>query len=98
MTLEKDNMATGQPRYTEAEFARRGDESYDHDIRPVLTASDRGKIVAIDIETGAWERDADQMAAGQRLAARCPGAQTWVVRVGPPYVRRFRTHIRRAAG
>ena len=36
--------------------------------------------------------------AGQRLAARCPDAQTWVVRVGSPYVRRFGTHTRRAAG
>jgi hypothetical protein len=97
MTLRKQNMATRQPRYTKEEFAQRGDEIYDRDIRPFLDAKDRGKIVAIDIETGAWEIDADEMAASQRLAARCPDAQTWVVRVGSPCVRRFGTHTRRAA-
>src|SRR5437773_1984997 len=98
MTLRKNHMATRQPRYSKEEFARRGDEIYDRDIRPLLDASDRGKIVAIDIETGAWEIDSDELAAGQRLASRCPDAQTWVVRVGSPYVRRFGTHTRRAAG
>jgi len=89
-------MATRQPRYTKEEFAQRGDEIYDRDIRPILNASDRGKIVAIDIETGAWEMDPDEMAAGKRLAARCPDAQTWAVRVGSPAVRRFGTRPRRA--
>jgi len=90
-------MTTRQPRYSKEEFAQRGDEIYDRDIRPLLDARDRGKIVAIDIETGAWEMDADEMAAGRRLAARCPDAQTWVVRVGSQSVRRFGTHTRQAA-
>ena len=91
-------MATRQPRYSKEEFAQRGDEIYDRDILPLLDAGDRGKIVALDIETGAWEIDADERVAGQRLEARCPDAQTWVVRVGSPSVRRFGTRTHRAAG
>lgn len=86
-------MTARQPRYSKEEFARRGDEIYDRDIRPLVEATHRGKIVAIDIETGAWEMDADEIAASHRLAARCPDAQIWVVRVGSPFVRRFGTHL-----
>jgi hypothetical protein len=95
MSLREKEMTTRQPRYSKEEFARRGDEIYDRDVRPRLSANDRGKIVAIDIETGAWEIDADERVAGQRLAARCPDAQTWVVRVGSPSVRRFGTQVGR---
>jgi hypothetical protein len=82
-------MQVRQPRYTKAEFARRGDEMYDRDIRPHVEPAHRGKIVAIDIESGAWEMDEDERVASQRLEARVPDAQIWVVRVGSPYVRRF---------
>lgn len=88
-------MTTRQPRYNKEEFARRGDEIYERQVLPQLDPADQGRIVAIDIETGAWEIDADEMAAGRRLAARCPDAQTWVVRVGSPTVRRFGTHMGR---
>jgi hypothetical protein len=90
-------MTVRQPRYSKEEFARRGDEIYERQVLPQLDAADQGKIVAIDIETGAWEIDADEMAAGQRLAARCPDAQTWVVRVGSPTMRRFGTRTSRTA-
>ncbi|MDQ3250651.1 MAG: hypothetical protein M3Q45_15775, partial [Chloroflexota bacterium] len=48
-----------------------------------------GKFVAIDIETGAWELDADALAACDRLIARYPDSQTWLVRVGYPYLHRI---------
>jgi len=38
------------PRYSKEEFARRGDEIYDRDIKPHVTAEDDGKFVVIDIE------------------------------------------------
>jgi hypothetical protein len=82
-------MASNQRRYPKDEFARRGDEIYERDIKPQLKAKDKGKIVAIDIETGEYEIDPDEMAACDRLHARIPGAQPWLVRVGSPYVHRF---------
>jgi len=45
--------------------------------------------VAIDIETGAYELDADELAASDRLLARIPNAQIWLCRVGSRYARRF---------
>ena len=78
-----------QPRYSKEEFARRGDEIYNRDIRPQVEADNQGKIVLIDIESGAWEMAADEMTAANRLDARVPDAQVWMVRVGYPYIYRF---------
>jgi hypothetical protein len=88
-------MASTGPRYSKEEFARRGDAIYERDIRPHLKPEDDGKLVAIDIETGAYEIDADEMAVTDRLYARVPDAQPWVLRVGSRYVRRFGWHPQR---
>jgi len=82
-------MHVKHPRYSKEEFARRGDEIYERDIKPRLTPEDHGKFVAIDIETGAYEIDADEDVASDRLDARLPDAQIWMKRVGYLHVRRF---------
>lgn len=83
-------MIVKQPRYSKEEFARRGDEIYNRDIRSLVeNEQNKGKLVLIDIETGAWEMDTDEMAAARRMDARLPDAQVWMVRVGYPYVYRF---------
>jgi hypothetical protein len=81
-----------QPRYSKEEFARRGDEIYERDVRPRIEAGDEGKFVVIDIETGAYEIDEDELAASDRLVARNSDAQLWVMRVGSRYARRFGHH------
>lgn len=81
-------MAESEPRYSKEEFARRGDEIYQRDIRPRLEPI-KGRFIAIDIETGEYEADNDEMAASDRLVARIPDAQIWLVRVGSRYVRHF---------
>ncbi|MEK7249045.1 MAG: hypothetical protein AAB209_01350 [Bacteroidota bacterium] len=87
-------MIANQPRYSKEEFARRGDEMYERVVRPHLQASDKGKFVVIDIESGAYEMDEDELAASDRLFMRMPAAQAWVVRVGSRYVRRFGPRFR----
>ncbi|MBD6619634.1 hypothetical protein FNW02_28390 [Komarekiella sp. 'clone 1'] len=82
-------MPLRQPRYSKEEFARRGDEIYDSQVRPQVEAGNYGKIVAIDIETGGWEIDTNEINASRRLETRYPDAQIWFVRVGSRYVRRF---------
>jgi hypothetical protein len=82
-------MSLRQPQYSKEEFARLGDEIYQRDIYPHLQADSAGKIVAIDIVTGAWEIDDDEISACSRLEKRYPNAQTWIVKVGSRYVRRF---------
>jgi hypothetical protein len=85
-----------RPRYSNEEFARRGEEIYERSVRPQTGPGDRGKYVLIDIETGAFEIDADELSASDRLRARVPDAQPWLRRVGSPLARRFATR-RRAA-
>lgn len=91
-------MTAHIPRYTKEEAARLGDEIYNRDIRAQVEPDHRGKYIAIDIETGTWEMDADEIVAGDRLRARIPDAQTWMTRVGYGYIRRFGAgHSRRTA-
>jgi hypothetical protein len=90
-------MARPQPRYSKEEFAQRGDEIYERNIRPHIEAGNEGKFVVIDIETGAYEIDVDELAASDRLLARYPEAQIWLRRVGSRYVRRFGSYQRSLA-
>ena len=82
-------MAAIRPRYSKEEFARRGDEIYERDIHSQLGPDDEGKFAVIDIETGAYEVDRDEIVASDRLLARRPDAQVWLRRVGSRYARRF---------
>lgn len=84
-----------QRRYSKEEFARRGDAIYENDVRPQLKDEDKGKFAAIDIETGAYEIHTDELKAGQRLRARIPQAQIWMVRVGYRSVHRIGARERR---
>lgn len=88
-------MAVSQPRYSEEEFVRRGDEIYERDLRPHVEAGHEGKFIVIDIATGAYEIDADELAASDRLLARHPEAQVWLRRVGSRHARCFGAGSRR---
>ena len=83
-------MGVLTPRYTKEEFAHRGDEIYERDIKPHVSEGDKDKFVVIDIETGDYEIDRDELVAHDRLVLRRPDAQVWFRRVGRDYARRFR--------
>lgn len=83
-------MATRRRRYSKEELARRGKELYESQIRQQVEPNNFGKIVAIDIETGAFEVDEDTLVASARLLERNPDAQTWFIRVGHRGVHRYR--------
>ena len=82
-------MPITQPRYSKEEFARRGDAMYEGKVRPLVESGNEGKFVAIDIETGTYEIDSDELVASDHLLARVPDAQMWLKRIGSRYVRRF---------
>jgi hypothetical protein len=82
-------MTVQQLRYSKEEFARRGNEIYESHVRPQVEQGNHRKIVAIDIETGAFELAKDTMTASDRLIERCPDAQIWCVRIGHRGVHRF---------
>jgi hypothetical protein len=82
-------MTVRQPRYSKEEFTRRGRELYESQIRSLVEEGNHGKIVAIDIETGAFEVADDLLTASKQLSARLPDAQTWFIRIGYPAVDHF---------
>ena len=82
-------MGSTKRRYSKEEFAQRGDDIYENDVYPNLTTDNDGKFVAIDIESGTYEIDVDELEACDRLRARVPDAQIWMVRIGSRYVHRF---------
>ena len=85
-------MAARRRRYSKQEFARRGDALVASKVRPKLTAADTDKFVAIDIETGEYELDANEMNATDRLRKRVPDPQIWLVHVTSGYLHRFGAH------
>ena len=90
-------MGPVKRRYSKEEFARRGDALYEKDILPKLAAKDVGKFLAIDVETGEYEIDRDELKAGNRLRARISDAQIWMVRVGHRSIHRIGGRERREA-
>ena len=78
-----------QPRYSKEEHAKRGDDIFLHKIQSQLKDEKEWEYVVIDIETGEYEIDANEIAAMDRLRARCPNAQIWLRRVGSPYARHW---------
>ena len=50
--------------------------------------------MAIDLETEDYEVDVNEIAACDRLEARHPEAQIWMVRIGSRHVRRFGGRIK----
>jgi hypothetical protein len=83
-------MSATEPRLSREELARRGDETFARQVRPVLRPEDHGQFVALDVESGAFEVDADEHAAVTRLHGRVQGAQVWLVRTGYPTTHRLR--------
>jgi hypothetical protein len=82
-------MAATKRRYSKEEFARRGAALVKSKVRPRLTEADKDKFVAIDIETGEYELDKDEMKAVARLRKRLPDPQIWLVHVSTGYLYRF---------
>jgi len=75
-------MTVRQPRYSKEEFAQRGDALYESEIRSQVEEGNHGKMVAIDIETGAFEVAETPRITVDRLYERYPDAQPWVIRIG----------------
>lgn len=66
------------------EIVRRGQEIYDEKLRPQLETDNRGKYLIINVDTGEYEMDVDDLAASQRARARFGGARLFTMRIGYP--------------
>jgi hypothetical protein len=81
-------MPVRAPRYSKEEFARRGREIYES-LLPEIEPQHHGRFACIDIESGSYEIGDDELTTCERLWARCPDAQPWMVRVGFDYLHRL---------
>jgi hypothetical protein len=71
-------------RFSSAEIVQRGQALYDEHIRAKVEAGHQGKFLAVDIETGEYEIDVDELIALQRAKAKHPEAALYLVRIGSP--------------
>ncbi len=81
-SLESNPMVVPHTRYSKEEFARLGKDIYETKVRSQVEKGNYGKLVAIDIETGAFEVADTSMEAVDKLYERKPIAQPWVIRIG----------------
>lgn len=84
-----------QARYTAEEHANRGKALYEQQIRSQVENGNHGRIVVIDIDSGAFEVEDDVLTASKALLARFPDAQIWAVRIGHRGVYRLGGHAGR---
>lgn len=70
------------PRYSSDEIAELGQGLFDRYIRDTLGERDRGKLLVVDIESGEYELDSDDVAAVKRAREKNPDAAFYVLRVG----------------
>jgi hypothetical protein len=77
------------PRYSAEEVVRRGEEIYQRDLRAKVETDHRGEFLVVDIETGDYEIDRDEVAALDRAMARNPNGARYILRVGYPAAHRL---------
>jgi hypothetical protein len=75
------------------EVESRGEEIYEQQIRQHVEAGNRGNFVVIDIETGEYEVDEDDLQATKRALAKRSEAVLYGVRIGYPTAYTLGGHI-----
>jgi hypothetical protein len=80
---EKRPMTREHPGYSTHEIVERGKTIFAQKIREKVEAEGNiGKFLIIDIETGDYEMDEDEIAASERAHARHPGGAFFGMRIG----------------
>lgn len=75
-------MSVKSPAYSAEEIGRIGEEIYRRDIRPTVMPKDKGKFLALDIESGDYEVGDIDLDTVHRLQGRRPNGVLYGVRVG----------------
>ena len=71
-----------QSRYSNAEIGRIGEDIYHREIRPQVMPQDKGKFLILDIVSGDYEVDADDLQGEKRLRSRRPDGVLYNIRIG----------------
>src|SRR5687768_11754468 len=83
LSLEEDSLMP-QAAYTGDQIVERGQRLYNEQIRGQVEAGNRGKFLVINVETGEYEMDTEDLAASRRAKARFPDAPLFTMRIGYP--------------
>lgn len=70
--------------YTPEEVSARGEKIYRERIRAKVEVEHKGKFLVVDIETGAYEMDRDDLLATKRAIDKRPQAILYGLRIGYP--------------
>jgi len=70
------------PNYTSEEIAQRGQVIYDQQVRAQVETAHQGEFLVLNIETGEYEIDRNELAALQRAKAKNPDGVFYLLRVG----------------
>ena len=87
--MTDDKKLVRKRRYPKDVLARMGYEIYENKVRPIVEEGNKGKLVAIDIESGDYKVDTDTRRASQYLIDKNLDAQIWCVRIGYQAVHRI---------
>ncbi len=87
--LQRRGFISDNPDIAKKNLLYRGDEIYESQARQQVEEGNHGNIVAIDIETGAFEVANDIVTASDHLLSKYPDAQTWFIRIGHRAVYHF---------
>ncbi|MCY3551045.1 MAG: hypothetical protein OYL97_00985 [Candidatus Poribacteria bacterium] len=68
--------------YPPGTIAARGKEIYQQQIREKVEPQHKGKFLSVDIETGDYEIDTDDLSPSLRLLAKRPEAVIYSLRIG----------------
>ena len=79
--------------YTSKEVASRGETIYRQQIRDKVEPKHKGKFLVIDIETGEYEMNADDLIATKCLLAKHPSAVVYGLQIGFPTAYRIGGHF-----
>ena len=80
-------------KYSPEEVEARGEQIYEHQVRSDVEAGNKGKFVVIDIETGEYEVDDDDLQATKRALAKRSDAVLYGLRIGYPTAYTLGGHV-----
>ncbi len=80
-------------KYSPEEVESRGETIYAQQIRHKVEAQHKGKFLVVDIETGEYEIDEDDLKATKRALAKRTDAVLYGLRIGYPTAYRLGGYV-----
>ena len=78
------------------DVVERGRTLYEERLRATIEPGNTGKFLVIDVDTGEYELDANDLVASKRARVRFPSARLFMMRVGHPAAYRLGGRFRAA--